>query len=147
MTAYVQVCCICTSGLLQKYSSDNGAGMLSPDYGMTNFLKFKCVPWMWQILHIFLFIACFYSAATTCVNKGCTKDPSMVEVHGSHYARPSLYSILQCCNCEFTLQQSQYAQPTSKIIIKNCILITCVYKYICIHKILKIKRYYLPVHH
>jgi len=43
MTAYVEVCCICTSGFYKNTVFDNGAGMISPDYGMSNFLKFKCV--------------------------------------------------------------------------------------------------------
>jgi len=33
-------------GFYRNTVLDNGAGMLSPDYGMSNFLKFKCVPWM-----------------------------------------------------------------------------------------------------
>jgi hypothetical protein len=119
--------------------------MLSPDYGMSDFLKFKCVPWMWQILHIFLFMAYFYSAATTCVNKGRTKEPNMVEVYRSHYACPSCilsYSdatVNEPCNTQ-SICTTHFKDDNIKLYFYHA----CVY--ICIHKILKIK-IYLPVHY
>jgi hypothetical protein len=54
-------------GFYRNTIIDNGAGMLPPNYDMNNFLKLKCVLWMWLILHIFLFIPYYYNASTICV--------------------------------------------------------------------------------
>jgi hypothetical protein len=117
-------------GFYRNTILDNGAGMLSANYDRSNFLKLICVPWMWQILHTFLFIPYCYNASTTYVNKGHTND--QVWLKCTDHIMPALLvfypTVLQLWIKPAT--HCKYAPPNSKIIIKNCILLIRVH--ICI---------------